>query len=178
VLRLNDGRLLGYAEFGDPGGTPVMFFHGFPGSRLEGALGHEAAERAAVRMICIDRPGMGLSTFQPGRRMLDWPADVAALADALGIGRFAVGGVSGGGPYAAVCALRCLVPQGAFEPRAREPVKEHDRRSGRIAELGVTEQSAVVEPKHIVGAPGRSRARGGRCHRITSLVCARRRPWS
>lgn len=106
VLRLSDGRLLGYAEFGDPGGKPVMFFHGFPGSRVEGALGHDAAERAGVRLICIDRPGMGLSTFQPGRRMVDWPADVAALADALGIGRFAVGGVSGGGPYAAVCALR------------------------------------------------------------------------
>lgn len=106
VLRLRDGRLLGYAEFGDPGGKPVMFFHGFPGSRVEGALGHDAAERAGVRLICIDRPGMGLSTFQPGRRIADWPADVAALADALGIGRFAVGGVSGGGPYAAVCALR------------------------------------------------------------------------
>ncbi|MBI5284661.1 MAG: alpha/beta hydrolase [Chloroflexi bacterium] len=106
VLRLSDGRLLGYAEFGDPGGKPVMFFHGFPGSRIEGALGHDAAGRAGVRLICIDRPGMGLSTFLPGRRMVDWPADVAALADALGIGRFAVGGVSGGGPYAAVCALR------------------------------------------------------------------------
>ncbi len=106
VVRLDDGRLLGYAEFGDPRGKPVMFFHGFPGSRLEGALGHEGAERAGVRLICIDRPGMGLSTFQPRRRMIDWPADVAALADALAIGRFAVGGVSGGGPYAAICALR------------------------------------------------------------------------
>jgi pimeloyl-ACP methyl ester carboxylesterase len=106
VLRLDDGRLLGYAEFGDPRGKPVMFFHGFPGSRLEGALGHDAAGRAGVRVICIDRPGMGLSTFQPKRRILDWPADVAALADALGIGQFAAGGVSGGGPYAAACALR------------------------------------------------------------------------
>ena len=53
-----------------------------------------------------DRPGIGLSTFQPGRRLLDWPADVAALADALGIDRFAVMGWSCGGPYAAVCGAR------------------------------------------------------------------------
>jgi pimeloyl-ACP methyl ester carboxylesterase len=106
VMRLDDGRILGYAEFGDPNGNPVMFFHGFPGSRMKGALGHEAGERAGLRLICIDRPGMGLSSFQPGRRIVDWPSDVVALADALGIKRFAVGGVSGGGPYAAVCALR------------------------------------------------------------------------
>jgi pimeloyl-ACP methyl ester carboxylesterase len=106
ILRLRDGRMLGYAEYGDPAGKPAFMFHGFPGSRLEAVLGHEAAIRGGVRVICPDRPGMGLSTFQPGRTMLHWPADVLELADALGIDRFAVGGVSGGGPYAAVCALR------------------------------------------------------------------------
>ena len=106
VLRLADGRLLGYGDFGDPAGRPLMMFHGFPGSRISASIGHEAAARAGVRLIAPDRPGMGLSTFQPGRRIVDWPADVADLADALGVGRFAVGGISGGGPYAAVCALR------------------------------------------------------------------------
>ncbi|TAK57128.1 MAG: alpha/beta hydrolase [Dehalococcoidia bacterium] len=106
VLRLTDGRLLGYGDFGDPNGTPLMMFHGFPGSRVTSAIGHEAAARAGVRVIAPDRPGMGLSTFQRGRRILDWPADVVQLADALGLSRFAVAGVSGGGPYAAVCALR------------------------------------------------------------------------
>jgi pimeloyl-ACP methyl ester carboxylesterase len=106
VIRLRDGRILGYAEYGDPSGSPAFIFHGFPGSRLEAALAHEAAIRAHVRVICPDRPGMGLSTFQPGRTMLDWPSDVMGLADALGVDRFAVGGISGGGPYAAACAFR------------------------------------------------------------------------
>jgi pimeloyl-ACP methyl ester carboxylesterase len=57
-------------------------------------------------MIAPDRPGMGLSDFKKNRALLDWPADVVELADALGIGRFAVAGVSGGGPYAAACALK------------------------------------------------------------------------
>jgi pimeloyl-ACP methyl ester carboxylesterase len=105
-LRLRDGRILGYAEYGDPDGTPVFFFHGMPGSRLEGALAHEAAVRNRVRIISPDRPGYGLSTFQPKRTFLDWPGDMTQLADSLGIGRFAVAGISGGGPYVAVCALR------------------------------------------------------------------------
>ncbi len=59
---------------------------------------------AGIRLICPDRPGYGLSTFQPRRRLIDWPRDVFELADHLGIDRFAVMGVSGGGPHAAVCA--------------------------------------------------------------------------
>jgi pimeloyl-ACP methyl ester carboxylesterase len=105
VLRLKDGRLLGYAEFGDPQGRPLLFFHGMPGSRLSARLGNEAAKKLGVRIVAPDRPGYGLSDFKPGRTLLDWPDDVVELADSLGIERFAVGGVSGGGPYAAVCAL-------------------------------------------------------------------------
>jgi len=105
-LRLRDGRILGYAEYGDPDGAPAFFFHGMPGSRLAGAAGHEAAVRHGVRVISPDRPGYGLSTFQPKRTFLDWPGDVTQLADSLGIARFAVVGVSGGGPYVAACALQ------------------------------------------------------------------------
>ena len=96
---LKDGRRLGYAEYGDPQGKPVFFFHGMPGSRLEGELADEAAKKLRIRVISLDRPGYGLSDFQPRRAFLDWPPDVVALADALGIERFAVAGVSGGGPY-------------------------------------------------------------------------------
>jgi len=106
TIRLPDGRSLGYAACGNPEGNPVFLFHGWPGSRLEAMLLEEEADRAGVRIIGIDRPGMGLSDFQPGRHILDWTDDVKALADALGIERFAVLGISGGGPYAAACAHR------------------------------------------------------------------------
>src|SRR5262245_24684441 len=99
VIRLKDGRLLGYAEYGASSGAPVIFFHGMPGARVEGALAHEAAARANVRLIVPDRPGYGLSDFQPRRRIIDWQRDVAELADALSLERFGVGGISGGGPY-------------------------------------------------------------------------------
>jgi pimeloyl-ACP methyl ester carboxylesterase len=101
-----DGRELAYEEYGDPGGAPVLSFHGGLSSRLDAAPAHEAAQAMGVRLISPDRPGIGRSSFQPGRRLLDWPADVAALTDALGIDRFAVMGWSSGGPYAAVCGAR------------------------------------------------------------------------
>jgi pimeloyl-ACP methyl ester carboxylesterase len=111
TVRLPDGRRLGYAEYGDPSGKPVLHFHGTPDSRLEGTLPDvaETAARLGVRLILPDRPGIGLSDFKPGRTILDWPADVLALADALQLERFAVVGVSGGGPYAAACAFK--IPQ-------------------------------------------------------------------
>ncbi len=104
TIRLRDGRQLGYAEYGDLRGAPVMHFHGHPGSRLEAALLEGAAQEVGVRVIGVDRPGMGLSTPLPKRRLLDWPDDVLDLADALGLERFAVEGISGGGPYAIACA--------------------------------------------------------------------------
>ena len=105
-LRLQDGRRLGFAEFGDPGGKPVFFFHGLPGSRLFRHPDESIVTSLRVRLITIDRPGFGYSDVKPGRTLLDWPADVVALADALGIGKFAVAGVSAGGPYTAACAYK------------------------------------------------------------------------
>jgi len=104
---LSDGRRLGYAEYGDLAGRPVIYCHGFPTSRLEPCLIGAVAEEAGVRLIAPDRPGYGLSDFQPGRRILDWPRDVLELADILGLGGFAVIGMSGGGPYALACAHAC-----------------------------------------------------------------------
>jgi len=106
TLRLEDGRLLGYAVYGDPEGQPVFYFHGFPGSRLEARLADRVAARLGVRLIALDRPGFGLSDFKPGRTIFEWPDDVVKIAGTLGINRFATIGVSGGGPYAAACALR------------------------------------------------------------------------
>ncbi len=109
TLTLPDGRMLGYAEYGAPDGEPGFYFHGHPGSRFEAALAHEAALASGLRIIAVDRPGYGRSDFQRGRTILDWPADVAAAADALSIGTFSVLGAYGGGPYSLACAS--LLPE-------------------------------------------------------------------
>jgi pimeloyl-ACP methyl ester carboxylesterase len=106
TVTLGDGRRLCFAEYGDPQGKPVFYFHGFPGSRLEAKLAERIALDTHVRFIGIDRPGYGLSSFKPGRTFLDWADDVIGLADALGVDRFSILGVSGGGPYAAACAFK------------------------------------------------------------------------
>lgn len=104
---LPDGRTLAYAEFGQADGYPVLYFHGAPSSRLEPLLiGDEAFVRLGLRVIAPDRPGIGGSDFQRGRGFSHWPSDVVSLADALGLGQFALLGNSGGGPYVAVCAAR------------------------------------------------------------------------
>lgn len=106
-VMLADGRTMTFAEYGLPDGHPVFYFHGAPSSRLEPLLiGDEVFARLGLRIIAPDRPGMGRSNFQPHRRFSDWPADVVALADALGLSRFSVLGHSGGGVYAAACAAR------------------------------------------------------------------------
>jgi pimeloyl-ACP methyl ester carboxylesterase len=101
--RLPDGRRLAYAEWGDPQGSAVFYCHGFPGSRLEARLGDRPAQGLGIRLIAPDRPGFGASPPCADRRLSDWPADLAVLADALGIGRFDLLGVSGGAPYALAC---------------------------------------------------------------------------
>jgi pimeloyl-ACP methyl ester carboxylesterase len=106
TITLHDGRKLGYVEFGDLDGKPVFHFHGWPGSRLEAHLLHEPAIEMGIRLIGVDRPGIGLSDFQPDRTLLDWPNDVYQLADELNLNHFAVQGISGGGAYATVCAYK------------------------------------------------------------------------
>ena len=104
AIELSDGRALAYAEYGDPGGAPVFAFHGVLGSRLTWALFDDVARERGIRLVAPERPGFGYSDFQRRRRLLDWPADVAALADHLGIDRFGVIGFSAGGPHAVACA--------------------------------------------------------------------------
>lgn len=108
---LPDGRALAYLEWGDSTGYPAFYFHGTPSSRLEGAFADGAARRTGFRLIAIDRPGYGRSTFQAGRNFRDWPADVCALADAFELEEFGVVGHSGAGPHLFAC--------GAVIPRTR-----------------------------------------------------------
>lgn len=103
---LRDGRWLAYAEYGDPKGKPTFYFHGLFGSRLERHPNESIATSLGIRIITIDRPGCGLSDFKLGRKLLDWSDDVAELANTLKIDRFAVVGVSGGGPYVLACAFK------------------------------------------------------------------------
>lgn len=98
-----NGRRLAYARYGTAGGAPVFYFHGGLSSRLDIAFADAACQRCGIDLIAIDRPGIGRSDFQSGRRLADWPTDVAAVADDLGMSRFAVLGWSGGGPYVLAC---------------------------------------------------------------------------
>lgn len=106
-LTLPDGRKLAYAEFGQPDGYPVLYFHGSPSSRLEPLIiGDDVFSQFGLRVVAPDRPGIGRSDFQTNRGFSDWPKDVVFLADAIGLKQFAVLGISGGGGYAAVCAAK------------------------------------------------------------------------
>lgn len=99
-----NGRRIAWNEYGDPAGRPLFYHHGWPSSRLQARLLHHLASERGFRVLALDRPGMGHSTWQPGRVLKSWSALVAAFADAQGIGRFHQLGVSGGGPYALACA--------------------------------------------------------------------------
>lgn len=96
-----DGRQLAWEEYGDPAGPPVFLFHGTPGSRFDS---DPFGSPIGARIITPDRPGYGESSPHPTRRLVDWPGDVCTIADHLGIDRFHVVGISGGGPHALVCA--------------------------------------------------------------------------
>ncbi len=106
TITLRDGRTLAYAEYGDAKGVPAFYFHGTPGCRLEAEHLHAAAIVARVRIVAVDRPGFGGSTFLKKRQFHDWPDDIVQLAAALGFEKFAVVGLSGGGPHVAACAAR------------------------------------------------------------------------
>ena len=104
VLTLRDGRKLAFVELGDRAGSPCFFFHGVPGSR--NCLPDDPSLREfGIRVIALDRPGMGLSDPHHQRTLASWAEDVAQLADGLGLDTFHVAGASGGGPYALACGV-------------------------------------------------------------------------
>ncbi len=107
-MTLHDGRILSYRGYGNADGEPVFYFHGYPSSGMEFLLnnGDMRARDLNLRIIAVNRPGYGNSDFQIDRTLLDWPDDISELADSLKIDSFSVLGVSGGGPYAIVCAYK------------------------------------------------------------------------
>lgn len=104
ILELSGGQRLAVSEFGAPGGDPVLFCHGWPGSRRQGDRLDAAGRELGFRILSFDRPGIALSSPQPERTLRDWPRLMEEAAALLGVGRFRVVGVSGGGPYALVTA--------------------------------------------------------------------------
>lgn len=107
-LRLPDGRTLCYSIYGSTGNgaeepPTAFYFHSFPASHHEGVATDEAASSHGLRIISVSRPGYGGSTNDPGRSIRSFSHDVLALADHLRVPRFAVMGVSGGGPYVLGC---------------------------------------------------------------------------
>ncbi|HVN51098.1 MAG TPA: alpha/beta hydrolase, partial [Acidimicrobiales bacterium] len=106
-VRLADGRRIGFAEYGVADGRPVLWFHGTPGARRQvpPAVRLAALERG-VRLVAIERPGIGASTSYAYDSILDFADDVEECVDQLGIDRFGLVGLSGGGPYVLACAYR------------------------------------------------------------------------
>jgi len=135
LLRLADGRALGYRIYGDPLGMPLLFLHGTPGSRLKFAIGHECGKELGLALVAPDRWGYGLSDVPEVPSLPAFAVDMAALMDHLGHRRFAVGGISGGGPYAAAVAA-CL----AARVRALALISP----VGPIADAGCTSSLPVL----------------------------------
>lgn len=102
------GRRLACQQRGPADGPAIISHHGTPSSRLAVPGGWDLPDRLGVRLITFDRPGYGDSSDQPGRRVADAADDARAIADHLGLGRFAVVGTSGGGPHA--LATAALLP--------------------------------------------------------------------
>jgi pimeloyl-ACP methyl ester carboxylesterase len=100
TIRLRDGRALGYAEYGAPDGFVVIYSHGGLACRRDVSAGAPIAEQNGIRLIAVDRPGVGLSDSKPGRTVVAWADDIAELCDHLGINDFAAMGWSMGGQYA------------------------------------------------------------------------------
>ncbi|MFD4366705.1 alpha/beta fold hydrolase [Rhodococcus sp. NPDC058521] len=105
TVAVGEGRRLGFAEFGSAQGRAVFWLHGTPGARRQIPMEARAfAERENIRLIGIDRPGVGSSTAHRYGSVLDFAADMETVADTLGVDKMAIVGLSGGGPYSLACA--------------------------------------------------------------------------
>ncbi|MEH0931701.1 alpha/beta hydrolase [Micromonospora sp. CPCC 205558] len=159
-----DGRHLAVETSGAADGTPVFLLHGTPGSRSAPRPRGIVVYRLGVHLVCYDRPGYGDSDRHEGRRVADAAADVAAIADDLGIERFAVVGRSGGGPHALACAallpdrvtraavLVGLAPAGApdldwYAGMADSKVEDYGQADEDLAELKLNLQVRAAEAR-------------------------------
>jgi pimeloyl-ACP methyl ester carboxylesterase len=162
-------RTVGFYEFGESSGRPVLALHGTPACGAGFSFANDAARRLGLRVIAPDRPGVGLSSPEAGWGISSYPAIVCDFADALAIDRFSVWGYSGGGPYAVACAAllsdrldKAAVCAGAgqvgvwaeladFEKTDRQML-EMSRRRPRMARalLSVAGRVARVAPSAVV----------------------------
>src|ERR1051325_11482186 len=105
TVQLDDGSVVAFQEYGDSGGTPVIFCHGWPSSCTMAQLTDEAARALGIRVISRDRPGISGSSIQANRTLGHWPSVVERLADDLAIKEFRMLAISGGAPYAYATAV-------------------------------------------------------------------------
>ncbi len=144
VLELSDGRSLAYDDYGDPGGVPVIFNHGLSDSRLIRNPDDALTASLGVRVIAADQPGVGGSSPQKGRKMVDWGNDMEELADALGLDRFAVAGHSGGGPHTLAIAYR--MPDRVTKIALASPVAPLDEKG--MAKLMINKDLKLIAKLH------------------------------
>jgi pimeloyl-ACP methyl ester carboxylesterase len=163
TVAVGDGRHVAYAEYGDPEGVPVAFLHGTPGSRRLAALFDDAARRAGVRLLAVDRPGYGRSSPWPGRTLRDTGAFVAAVLDDAGVARAGVVGFSGGGPH----ALAAAATHG-------ERVRGVDVVAGAVPPSLAPSKPAALRAFEVLAAATPTLARG--LARVQSWVAARASP--
>ncbi|WP_369211284.1 alpha/beta fold hydrolase [Streptomyces flavofungini] len=139
MITLRCGRKVQFEEYGDPAGTPALWFHGAASSRLEGGFLDAPARECGLRLISLDRPGVGGSDPLPGRTVTDYADDVAEVLDTLGLEQTAVGGLSNGGMYAMAIASRLpdrvvrVVPLNPTTPVADSAARAALARKGRLA---------------------------------------------
>lgn len=143
TLVLRDGRTLEFREYGDPGGHPVVFFHGLIGSHHQASYVDDAARRRGVRLVAPNRPGVGRSDFVARRSAAEAVPDVVELAGALGLGEFSVIGISGGTPYALATLLglgdrvrTATILSGMGPMGLRGALRGMDRRRRLMLEVG------------------------------------------
>jgi pimeloyl-ACP methyl ester carboxylesterase len=147
TIDTTDGRRLRVREAGDPSGVPVLFLNGTPGSSLMYEPHVRDAEEKGIRLVSWDRPGYGGSTRHEGRSVADDAANATAVCDALGIDRFCVWGISGGGPHA--LALAALLPGRCAAAAALAPVAPYDAEgldfTEGMGEQNIEEFGAIFE---------------------------------
>lgn len=163
---LPDGRTLAVHSYGAPDGSPCVYVPGTPASGLAGELYDDAARTAGVRLLSVDKPGYGGSTYQRRRTLVGFAADIEHLADSLGMGRFAVIGESGGGPHALAVAhslpsrvTLAVVAAGmgpADDPAVLAGMKPENRRLVGLARRGSwAVRLPMAQTRRALRSPGR-----------------------
>ncbi len=153
VVRLEPGRKITFAEYGQPDGRPVFWFHGTPGARWQvPPAARDTAVERGVRIIAPDRPGVGGSTPHQYENLLGWAADMEVCADRLGVDRFAAIGLSGGGPYVLACAAAMpdRMVSGAVLGGVAPSVGP-ERAQGGIVSLAARTHALTSRSQHLLG---------------------------